>query len=212
MPIAEDYTKYVGNRFGKLTVKSFSHKAKHGIAMMIVKCDCGIEKEVRLASLKCGRSNSCGCIKLNTYKEKKLKHGGKGTDLYNVWCSIKQRCLNTSCKDYPNYGGRGILICTDWASDYSKFQLWCNSHGYRKGLSIDRKDNNEGYHPLNCRWVDANIQANNTGRNVVLEFNGIRRTVAQWSRHLGFSDKLIYDRMKKLGWTIEKTLSTPTKR
>lgn len=28
--------------------------------------------------------------------------------LYEIWRGVKKRCLNPKCKDYPDYGGRGI--------------------------------------------------------------------------------------------------------
>ena len=42
------------------------------------------------------------------------KHGGKGTKLYSVWQSMKQRIFNPNSKDYKYYGGRGITICLEW--------------------------------------------------------------------------------------------------
>jgi hypothetical protein len=208
MPKAECYSSYIGKRFGKLEVVEFSRMAKHSIAMVNVNCDCGCKKEIRLASLKSGRVVSCGCYKLNTYKERKLKHHGKGTDLYNIWCSIKQRCQSESCKSYPAYGGRGIDICQEWSDDFSIFRRWCKSNGYKKGLSIDRIDNDKGYYPDNCRWTNIFIQANNTRRNIFWTHSGERKTISEWARSVGIESRTLHDRVYKLGWEIDKALTT----
>ena len=38
--------------------------------------------------------------------------------LYNTWKHIKNRCYNANDKDYKDYGGRGILVCDKWKSDF----------------------------------------------------------------------------------------------
>lgn len=57
-----------GDRFGSLTVLSFSHKNKHGVKYFNCQCDCGNKKAIRGTSLVKGITISCGC---NKYKVKK---------------------------------------------------------------------------------------------------------------------------------------------
>ena len=44
----------------------------------------------------------------------KNKHGMSKTRFYNIWVGIKSRCLDKKCKDYKNYGGKGILLDSKW--------------------------------------------------------------------------------------------------
>jgi len=48
---------------------------------------------------------------------------------------------------------------------------------------------------------------NNTSQNVIIEFAGKKQTVSQWEKELGFSPKVIQQRIKKLKWSIEKALT-----
>ena len=82
------------------------------------------------------------------------------------------------------------------------------SNGYKSGLSIDRIDNSGGYCPENCRWVNRFEQNNNTRTNKFLELYNKKQTIAQWSREIGISQRTLHKRLE-LGWTIEKTLTTP---
>lgn len=50
------------------------------------------------------------------------------------------------------YGGKHIKVCEEWL-DYGNFRAWAYSHGWEKGLTIDRVDPDLGYYPENCRWV-----------------------------------------------------------
>jgi hypothetical protein len=84
----------------------------------------------------------------------RYKHGGKGTRIYRIWKSIKQRCrakINSS--SYRYYSGKGIRVCGEWAVSFEKFRDWSISHGYSENLCIDRINGNKNYCPENCRWV-----------------------------------------------------------
>lgn len=97
---------------------------------------------------------SCEC-------EAQEKHGDRNNPLYGKWDGMKQRCCNTKQKCYKNYGGRGITVCEEWVKSFSKFRDWANVNGYKKGLVLDRRDNNEGYSPENCRFVTQAVNNQN---------------------------------------------------
>lgn len=113
-----------------------------------------------------GNTKSCGCLLKDALRERRPKHGKTGTRLYKVWSSMKRRCYIRSHKDYDRYGGRGILVCDEWKTDFQAFYEWSIANGYdetapRGQCTIDRIDNDKGYSPDNCRWVDIKTQCNN---------------------------------------------------
>lgn len=138
----------------------------------------------------------------------KPTHRMSRTKLYKVWTNMKFRCYNPSCPHFSHYGARGILICDEWKNDFSAFMGWAKNSGYKSGLTLDRIDNNKGYSPDNCRWVDFVCQANNTRRNVFIEKDGIQKTPRAWARELGLHHDLICTRLKN-GWD-EKYLLMPS--
>lgn len=96
------------------------------------------------------------------------KHGysrkGKPHKLYVVWQQMKQRCYNPNCCGYKYWGGRGITICQEWAENAEIFIKWCFANGYKEEgprLTIDRKNNNLGYSPENCKIASYSEQISN---------------------------------------------------
>ena len=65
---------------------------------------------------------------------------------------------------YPGvarYAGRGIEVCEAWRRTRTLFFAWAQANGYQPGLQLDRRDNDRGYNPENCRWVPAYVNARN---------------------------------------------------
>lgn len=106
--------------------------------------------------------------------DSKMRHGFSGHQLYKVWGWMKQRCNNVNDVQYKDYGGRGITVCNEWASNPKTFIEWALSHGWQKGLYLDRIDNDGNYTPDNCRLVDAGLSARNTKLLMAANSTGYR--------------------------------------
>jgi hypothetical protein len=120
---------------------------------------------------------------------------------------MKERCSNTACQDWPDYGGRGIRVCERWANSFEAFYA---DMGLRPaGHSIDRIDHNGHYEPGNCRWADDRMQANNRRTTVMVHYQGVNLSLAEALRNLGLQDryKLIHSRMRK-GQSFEQAIAT----
>lgn len=94
--------------------------------------------------------------------------GLKKDRLYQIWKNMKSRCNNPNVPAYKNYGGRGISVCEEWEL-FIPFMKWALSNGYTDDLTLDRKDNNVGYFPDNCRWIPKSEQAKNRRNIIVVE-------------------------------------------
>ena len=207
-----------GNRFGRWSVLCESGRSKSGSVIWLCKCDCGTVRSVEGRSLRSGVSKSCGCLgadhRLEAARKVVTKHGGKKERLYNVWLGILGRCLNPTDRHYTDYGGRGITICEAW-KDYAAFRDWAIAAGYdpsakRGACTIDRINNDAGYFPDNCRWVNGTVQCNNRRTNHRLEYNGESHTISEWACISGIRKDTLRRRIEKYGWSIERALTEET--
>jgi hypothetical protein len=91
--------------------------------------------------------------------------------LQNIYNLMKQRCkgnmpFNGGLKYYKD---KNIDVCQEWKNYPRVFYKWALDNGYEEHLSLDRIDNNQGYCPENCRWVDKYTQARNRDFTVLNE-------------------------------------------
>jgi hypothetical protein len=128
-----------------------------------------------------------------TVCEQKRKH----TPEYSAWSHIVQRCTNSKCKEWPNYGGRGISICQEWRDSY---QAFLDHVGPRPSPrhTIDRYPNNDGdYEPGNVRWATMKEQARNTRRTRLVIFKGQTKCLQDWANEFGVSYQCLQARLKR---------------
>ena len=133
------------------------------------------------------------------------KHGFRHKQVYAAWSHMKQRCDNVKDKDNKYYGGRGISYDPRWKN----FKNFLIDMGEPKpGETLDRIDNDGSYCKSNCRWASRAEQSRNRKYCQNLTYNGETKTIAEWACSLGMSEQGLKRRLD-LGWSVEKTLSTP---
>ena len=198
-----------GKRFGRLVVLKFDHAEKYR-KYYLCKCDCGNTKIVLKGNLLAGYTLSCGCLQKERASKASLLPNDEAR-LHRIFGGMKHRCYDEKHNRYPRYGGRGIKICKEWLDNREEFVKWSIENGYAPGLSIDRIDNNGDYSPNNCRWVKKREQGLNMSRNVVISYNGESMPLKEWARKLGIKNTTLHNRLKYLGWSVEKAFTTPVR-
>lgn len=117
--------------------------------------------------------------------------------LQKVLRSMIYRYYNENNRVYKYYGGKGVIICDEWLQSFDNFYNWALLNGYKEGLSIDRIDVNGSYSPENCRWATMKEQARNRTNTVLVEYNGKKMTLREWSEELNISLRTITKRKHK---------------
>ncbi len=194
----------IGTKVNKLTVIAQS-ASKNYRSNWLCKCECG--KEIVLPSYTIWRGTviSCGCHN---------KYGGltvKQNHIYRLWFYMKERCYNPGVLSFEYYGGRGITVCNEWIDDFPKFCSWALENGWKKGLQLDRQNNNEGYSPDNCRFTTPTINGRNKRNNKILDFMGQKKSLSEWAEIYNIKPALVSKRINA-NWDIERALTAPSKK
>jgi len=113
------------------------------------------------------------CKRCNNIKAATI-HGESTNSLYILWKNMKQRCLNKKHPQALDYSKRGITVCTEWSENYLVFKQWALANGYSSNLTLDRKNNDKGYYPTNCRFVTRTVQSRNKRKIMQTNTSGYR--------------------------------------
>ena len=197
-----------GQVFGRLTVVSFAGIGSNRSARWECICLCGAVVVINSATLRNGRTQSCGCYHKQLLRERNTSHGLCKTAEYSSWLNMRKRCNKANDPQYADYGGRGITVCEEWES----FENFYRDMGPKPTPkhSIDRIDNDGPYCKENCRWATQKQQNTNQRSNKRLNFNGESLTISEWADRLGISASTLHSRLR-LGWDTNRVLSTPSK-
>ena len=190
----------IGMTFNKLTIIEDLGLFENGLRKVMAICECGKIKSYNLPNIRRPNSptKSCGCIKKVNCKGRSL-HGLAGTPLYKKWYSMINRCYNPKCRNYKNYGARGVTVCEEWRLDFLKFYEWAIINGWRDGLQLDKDKNGTGmiYSPDFCSFITCKENQNNKRSNKNLVYNGEKLTAAQWAEKFKISRHVMYKKLRK---------------
>jgi len=197
----------IGRKFGRLTILRLKGRLR-GRRAAVFKCECGTKIHRALGRVTCGFLKSCGCLAIDAVRKAKTTHGEGGieTPEYNAWASAKSRCYRKKDASYARYGGVGITMCERWLHSYKNF-LADMGRRPTPQHSLDRKKNNLGYNPKNCRWSSKKEQVRNRAVTRRITFIGKTLTLKEWSEITGITYNTIFGRLKR-GWKAKRILTS----
>lgn len=156
------------------------------------------------------QARSCGCLNSEQKRQicidRNTTHGqGKRnaqTRTYRIWSNLSARPRKKCYAD--------VRICNRWRSfeNFLSDMGACPSDKH----TLDRIENSKGYEPDNCRWATMKEQQNNRTNNRILEYAGKHMTAAQWAEAIGIHVNTLSQRINRLGWSIERALTTPARK
>ena len=162
----------------------------------VYRCECGSDFVAFVANVNGGTTRSCGCVRRRVTGDRARIHGHRTarTRTYVAWVNMKARCDNQNAREYANYGGRGIAYDPRW-SDFTAFLA--DMGEAPAGLTLDRRDNEQGYAKDNCRWVSRAVQGLNKRNCVRYTLNGKSQTLAEWARETGIGRVTMLKRIQR---------------
>lgn len=200
-----------GKCFHWLTVIRRAGTSKWGKTTWLCVCKCGNRLVVVGSDLMGGKTKSCRCYGDNLGGIRAKTHGMCRTAFYAVWATMMQRCYNPNNTHYRNYGLRGIHVQKSW----HKFENFRDDmfKGWKKGLFLERIDNNGPYSKENCRWATRIEQANNTRQNrpVRNSLDQKYKSISEAGRALGIKPSLISATLRGMQKTSGKCPKTGEK-
>lgn len=205
--------KYIGQKYGRLTVVGFEKKTGKSRGWnWIVKCDCGNKKVVSAQDVKAGKTKSCGCYhdECIAKRARKFEHGVyENRRLYRIYNGVKRRCYTKTEARYKDYGGRGITMCDEWLNEdcgFDKFVEWAISNGYGDDLTLERKDVNGNYSPENCEWITLSDQTKNKRETLWVDYHGEHIRLIELCKREGVLYDTVHDRIYRRKWTVERAV------
>ena len=112
------------------------------------------------------------------------KHGASAEDhpfhlTWVSWTRAHRRCYTPSANAFHRYGGRGIIVCPEWA----RFETFLQDMGPRPlGKTLDRINPDGPYSKENCRWATHHEQCEHRNTDVRLIYRGREMNMAHIAR------------------------------
>jgi hypothetical protein len=211
----------IGCIFNRLTVMEFTGKDKYGAKLVKCWCVCGGTTITSLSRIKRGHTKSCGCLvseHVNKIRKPAPKtHGLSKTRFYKLWIAMRQRCNIVTNSNYPDYGARGIKVCSEW-DDFEKFKedMYPSYKRHydkfgKENTTIERISLHEGYNPDNCKWATRREQSYNRRSTRLISYKGEELPITPMAKKHKIDVGTLRHRLNK-GMSTKEAIETPIKR
>jgi hypothetical protein len=109
-------------------------------------CKCGTAVILRAEQVRNGNTRSCGCLR----RELLTIHGLSRSKEYVAWLDMRDRCSRENHRQYKDWGGRGIKVCSQWQDSFKQFYKDVGPRPSSKH-TLHRIDNDGDYKPGNVK-------------------------------------------------------------
>lgn len=164
MAIKIEIEKYIGKKYNKLTIISFSHFSfyKYRHKNWLCRCDCGGEKVIIHGNLISGKSTSCGCVqkqKMQEFNKNKFRAPVGTSTFHNLFLCYKKRAMKINKEfsltkdEFKIITKQNCFYCCEVPKNVHKIssydEVWQDLNKYVYN-GIDRVDSSKGYVLYNC--------------------------------------------------------------
>lgn len=191
------YKDRVGEKHNELTIIGYIIGTKNKAARFSIECECGKSKSIICKDVLSGHSKTCGCNKIEValknlqYIVPKINQDRRDHPLsYSSWVSMLARVTDERHIFYKHYGARGITIDTRWY-DFKEFYKDMGDRP-RKGMSLERIDNDKGYSKENCKWATTKEQSRNRRNSKPQTYKGETLFIQDWSERYNVPVRKLY--------------------
>lgn len=205
--VIEDINNKVGTTFKGWGILAYAGKKHSNTHMAWATCaGCGKTTKIQWGNIKRPRSNGCGCYR-------KTVAGQSNTPEYQAYVDMLSRCgLLPNFNERPDskhWKGRGISVCKEWVDSFFVFSKDVGKRPSPKH-TLDRINNDDGYHKGNVRWATRKQQARNRRSNLMITYNGDTKCLAEWAELYRIKLGTLHNRLRYAKWSVERALTTPT--
>ena len=204
------YPSLTNNVYGRLTVL-YEVPSKTKNTMWLVRCECGVEKEIISSSLtsKIKGTKSCGCLcrKLNSkwvnttqyppahqLKTKETEY--RKAHLYHVRNHFVAACYHEYDSRYHNHGAKGHTVCDLWRNGAKDFVKWAMDNGYKKGDGIYLKETESVFSPENC-YIQKKSDFARLNNSKFIKYKGLEKSLTDWAKEFNCTVSCLSSRLKR---------------
>ncbi len=129
-----------------------------------------------------------------------------------IYDGMKRRCYLKEGKDYPNYGGRGVVVCDEWLNNRDSFFNWAVNNGWEEGLQLDKdiKGNGLLYSPETCCFVTPTVNHRHKRNIKRYLFNNEYLTLTEISERTGIFTKTLWQRIYTYKMPFDRAVTKQT--
>lgn len=197
-----------GEKYGRLTALSRAESRGRRTVWNFL-CDCGAIKAIGIEAVRAGLTRSCGCFRDESLATRSITHGHsvgrRMSRELKAYGHARSRCTNPNDEKYPQYGGRGISMCSAWLNNAAQFISDMGPCPPKH--SIDRVNPNGNYEPGNCRWATSHQQARTRTDNVIVDFQGTPVVLKDYAALVGVNYKSLHSKLRYQGKTLAQATS-----